>query len=117
MPRIDRSLHSLERSGCIPKLNQEVLSTPLKLSPPYNQNHLFDIQADPDAGANFVKVAEVDTDDLEEAFALTNHKEKSWTKNPQVQAEPGSHRSTSVGDVLELRSDRFRIEPFGFKLL
>ncbi|MBW4554188.1 MAG: hypothetical protein KME35_24260 [Aphanocapsa sp. GSE-SYN-MK-11-07L] len=61
-----------------------------------------------------VKVAEVDTDDLEMAFRLTNHTESSWILNPQVTPEPGNHRSTSVGDVLGLEGKRYGVDAFGF---
>ena len=45
-------------------------------------------------------VAVVDGD-KNDAFALTNHIEASWTENAGVTAIPGDHRSTSVGDILE----------------
>lgn len=39
---------------------------------------------------------------LERVFALTNHIDRSWTKNPEViwYAAEGPLRSTSVGDVI-----------------
>jgi hypothetical protein len=61
-----------------------------------------------------VKVAQVDTEDLDEAFELTNHLGQSWTLNPQVKAEAGQYRSTSVGDVLERGGVRYRVESSGF---
>ena len=45
-------------------------------------------------------VAHVDTAELDEAFALTNHNETTWFDNPSVQCVCRRARSTSVGDVL-----------------
>lgn len=44
-------------------------------------------------------VAAVDTDDLDEAYYLTNHIDHSWYENKGVTVYVES-RSTSVGDVL-----------------
>lgn len=81
----------------------------------HNKNHHFDVKSDPDACVNLVEVAQVDTDKLEEAYRLTNSFERPWMANPKVQATPGRHRSTSVGDVLEREGgDRFIVDVFGF---
>lgn len=83
----------------------------------HNQNNLFGSQPDFDAHTNVVKVAIVDTGDLAEAFNSTNHIDSCWMENFGVQAEPGEHRSTSVGDVLEKNGIRYVVESTGFKQL
>lgn len=61
-------------------------------------------------------VAKVEGDDSDEAFRLTNHIDRDWTENPGVQAAPGRHRSTSVGDVLVMPDGRhLYIAAVGFK--
>ncbi|PSB01384.1 hypothetical protein [Merismopedia glauca] len=77
----------------------------------------FGVLPDPDCSVNIVKVAEVATDSLEEAFSLTNHIDSNWTNNPEVTAVPGKHRSTCVGDVLEKDGQKYRIAAFGFEKL
>jgi hypothetical protein len=44
-------------------------------------------------------VAEVDTDNLDEAYRLTNHIDDVWDKNEEVLVVQHS-RSTSCGDIL-----------------
>jgi hypothetical protein len=52
---------------------------------------------------NYRLVATVETSDLEEAYRLTNHIHKSWTKNKGVAAHHVPRpRSTSVGDVVAI---------------
>ena len=48
-------------------------------------------------------VAVVETDNNDIAYQLTNHIDGDWTDNKQngITALPGSHRSTSVGDIIE----------------
>lgn len=77
----------------------------------------FGALPDPDSSVNLIKVAEVATDSLEEAFSLTNHIESNWMHNPEVIAEPGKHRSTCVGDVLEKDGQKYRVAPLGFEQL
>jgi hypothetical protein len=48
----------------------------------------------------YVLVAEVDTFDLDEAFALTNHFDGDWADNEGVKALVEQRRSTSVGDII-----------------
>jgi hypothetical protein len=50
---------------------------------------------------DFVMVAEVETEDIEGVFRLTNHIDHDWTTNPEVSGVTGSCRSTSVGDIIE----------------
>lgn len=66
----------------------------------------------PDA---YVPAATVQTDDLDDAFARTQHLDRSWFANAGVTPEPGgSLRSTSVGDVLELGGRYYAVAPVGF---
>ena len=63
-------------------------------------------------------VAEVDTDDLDEAFRLTNNITHLWVINKGVRAvESVQHRSTSVGDLLEWNDKIYVVESFGFREL
>jgi hypothetical protein len=54
--------------------------------------------------ADYKLVADVEAGTLEEAFALTQHIDQNWAKNPGVHpghdALVGECRSTSVGDVI-----------------
>jgi hypothetical protein len=62
-------------------------------------------------------VAEVECDTPGEAFRLTNHIDRAWWKNPGVQVvgEP-RHRSTSVGDVVEIvDGDVLRVAGLGWE--
>jgi hypothetical protein len=69
------------------------------------------------------KVAEVDTDDEDEAYQLTNHIDESWLENAKVTPLVEKARSTSVGDVLvDYRSDGsvssyVVVEPIGWRML
>ena len=58
-------------------------------------------------------VAIVDTDDLDEAYRLTNHIDKPWYENTEVQTIRKS-RSTSVGDFMELNGAWYAVAPMGF---
>lgn len=57
----------------------------------------------PDA---YALVAEVDTFNVGQAFALTNNIEQDWTLNQGVRAFVESCRSTSVGDVIITPDDQ-----------
>jgi hypothetical protein len=67
--------------------------------------------------SNLVLCAEVDTEDLEKAFELTNHIELNWWGNDGVTFLGGSKRSTSCGDVLELDGKYFVVATAGFREL
>lgn len=68
--------------------------------------------------AAYALVAEVDTCNLDTAFALTNHIEGDWTQNPGVRAFVESCRSTSVGDVIMMSDDEaYLVLPRGFRRL
>jgi hypothetical protein len=65
----------------------------------------------------FTHVANVDTDDLDTAFQLTNHIDCPWQHNQRVLAQGQKHqRSTSVGDVLQEGDTGVlhMVAPFGF---
>src|SRR2546429_2946066 len=50
---------------------------------------------------NYIKVAEVEGSDLDMVWDITQNKEDSWTKRPEVKwSKSHEIRSTSVGDVL-----------------
>lgn len=62
------------------------------------------------------EVAEVQTEDLEEAFGFTQNIEYSWTECTRVTAkENKEYRSTSAGDVLIHNEKYFVVEIVGFK--
>jgi hypothetical protein len=52
---------------------------------------------------------------LDEAYSLTQTKEKDWYKNPEVELlVTGKQRSTSVGDAFGYNDNFWMISPFGF---
>ncbi len=66
----------------------------------------------------YVKVAEVQTVDIEDVFQLTNHIDREWTLNDEViwhSILP--MRSTSVGDVVVdmTTQKRYFVASFGFE--
>ena len=65
----------------------------------------------------FKPVADVKTDDLNEAFHLTNHIDAPWhtNKNITINKDVVSPRSTSVGDLLIRDNEAFIVEFSGFK--
>lgn len=90
----------------------------------HNRNDRFVSAGDPDYCANTKLVATVTVPPGKEprawAFRMTNHIDSDWTENPSVVAEPGHHRSTSVGDVLEVIEAgkapiRYVLEPCGYR--
>lgn len=61
-------------------------------------------------------VAEVDTEDLETAWELTNHIDESWTENKGVKAKAEEARSSSPGDIFETEGgDLFVCASVGFR--
>lgn len=65
----------------------------------------------------FECVAVVETDNLQEAFQLTNTIDKPWIENEKVKAFKPRLRSTSVGDVFKYKETFFVVESSGFKQL
>jgi hypothetical protein len=67
--------------------------------------------------AKLTLVARVDTNELDDAYRLTNHIDSDWQENPGVEAvgDAGKGaRSTSVGDVLEMNDGYWMVASFGF---
>lgn len=62
-------------------------------------------------------VAKVYTDSLDYAFSRTQHNYSPWTYNENLYAEPGTHRSTMIGDVLEHDGDRYEVTAFGYRFM
>lgn len=62
-------------------------------------------------------VATVNTNDLDEAFELTNHLDKNWSENDKVDAVSSSVRSTMVGDLMEIDEEFYIVLALGFKKL
>lgn len=61
------------------------------------------------------KVAQMEGDDKDQAFSLTNHIDDAWTKNPQVTVMgDGRWRSTSVGDLMRVDGEMHVVSSFGF---
>lgn len=69
---------------------------------------------EPKFPADFELVAEVDTDNLDEAFRLTNHIDQSWYENEDVKTIKKS-RSTSVGDVIVVSGSAYRCKSLGWE--
>jgi len=63
-------------------------------------------------------VAIVDTNDLDEAFRLTNHIDHPWQNNLEiVKCFWPKPRSTSVGDFMQIGDDVYVVEMIGFRKL
>ena len=68
-----------------------------------------------DLGLSFELVAQVEGDDLERAYSMTNHVDRDWSENPDVQVMTGERRrSTSVGDLVMRDGVTFVVDKFGF---
>ena len=63
---------------------------------------------------NLTKVAEVDINDLETAFELTNNIDHPWTMNERVTPLKNNPRSTSVGDVMKIDDHYYLVAAIGF---
>ena len=65
----------------------------------------------------YTYVANVDTNDRDEAYYLTNHTEYDWTLNYQasVIGTGERQRSTSIGDILENNGTYYVVASVGFK--
>ena len=84
----------------------------------HNQSSNRHLEVKPDVlRQNFkdaVHVANVDTNDLEKAFELTNHIDGPWPSNPGVEVLTEHVRSTSVGDFMVLNDHTYAVDAFGF---
>ena len=63
---------------------------------------------------DFHLVAEVDTNDMEEAFDLTNSHDTGWWNTPRVKCVERD-RSTSAGDMLETHRGLFQVTGHSFE--
>ena len=64
---------------------------------------------------NLTLVAEVSTDNLEDAFRLTNHIDQDWWMNTEVLPCTDPTRSTSCGDLLEQDGRFYVTASVGFR--
>jgi len=66
--------------------------------------------------SGFELVAELETEDLDKVFRLTNDCGEDWWLNKGVTAFVVPSRSTSVGDVIVLPNGQgYTVEPIGFR--
>lgn len=96
---------------------------------PYHRNAYFGFmikkaqaeaiwKKEPTEALCYKKAADVRTDDLEEAFALTNHVDTDWTEGARVTAVGQGCRSTSTGDVMKMSDGSLHlVSSFGFTKL
>ena len=68
------------------------------IKPPFTGGPLAD---------RFKLVAIVDSNSLDEVFRLTNHIDHAWTDNEEVEPVGPQHRSTSVGDLVQLPTGKW----------
>ena len=72
--------------------------------------------ADLFAQGGYKLVASIVTAELETAWELSNSIDSSWTLNSGVEAAPGQHRSSSVGDLFEKADGSFHVaSSIGFR--
>lgn len=71
---------------------------------------------EPQFPADYELVAELDSNDIDEAFRLTNHIDQPWYENQGVKALKKA-RSTSVGDVIVIPTGTFRCATIGWEKL
>lgn len=67
------------------------------------------------SAGEYHEAAIVDTTDLDDAFALTNHIESDWAENDGVEALTEKRKSSSVGDVFERDGSFYIVAPMGFE--
>jgi len=76
----------------------------------------FGLGENPNWPEGYELVAEVDSDDVDDAFRLTNHIDVAWYENEGVTVHKQA-RSTSVGDIIENNDGIFRCMPVGWEKL
>lgn len=66
--------------------------------------------------ADYEKVAEIDSDSLEDAWSLTQNNDHDWIKNQHVKYLGKAHdcRSTSIGDVFSVNGQLETVMPMGY---
>lgn len=82
----------------------------------HRTNNLFDTKNRDDA--RFIEVALVRCENLGTVFGLTNHIDRAWWDNHGVTVVGvKNHRSTSVGDEIEVveTGERFAVAGVGFE--
>ena len=60
-------------------------------------------------------VAEVNTNNKDVAFDLTQNMDESWSLNQNVTTKSEDARSTSVGDVVVYNGEFFIVDTYGWK--
>jgi hypothetical protein len=67
-------------------------------------------------GIQYKEVAEVNTDDFDKAYELTNNIEMNWVDNEGVRylGKNKGERSTSIGDILLHQDKVVTVATFGF---
>ena len=66
---------------------------------------------------DFEYVADVESNNMDDAYRLTNSIEFYWGDNEEVEEHGSRHRSTSVGDILVCEDGIYAVAMSGFKLL
>lgn len=81
-------------------------------------DHVSDVLANKYPELSYKLVAEVNTDDMDFAFEMTNSIENYWGDNEDVEDFTTGCRSTSVGDLMQNSlGQMYFVSNFGFKLI
>jgi len=67
-----------------------------------------------DDGSMYEHVGDVESDDLNTAYRLTNHIDCNWTENEGVNAESSEVRSSSIGDLFITPDGIYAVARCGF---
>lgn len=68
--------------------------------------------------SDFILVAEIDSQNADIAFNLTQNIDSNWVENERVKAFVGDKcRSTSVGDLVEINKKYFICNLIGWEIL
>jgi len=67
--------------------------------------------------SEYILVAEVEANSLDEAYSKSQNISKSWLKNNGVKSEYTNCRSTSVGDIIYSEEEKkgYLVDMVGFK--
>lgn len=71
----------------------------------------------PEYKNDFEYVADVESNDKNVAYQLTNSIESYWGENDGVEEYGEKHRSTSVGDIMVCEDGIYAVDTCGFKKL
>jgi hypothetical protein len=87
----------------------------------YNEKERFAFAMDQLKHNNYIRVADIDIqkgeNPYETAFTLTQNLNNAWYLNPRIEVAndfKGGCRSTSVGDIIQIRGASFMVDSFGF---